>query len=121
MNGRRLKRFAVTPDLFVEMAKAKTAIVTKVIEHALPADAEYVMATFDLVGGLVWIWVQSESFDIVPVNAKIPELPAPIFEKIADPVAVERIGRELRAMSRVSLRKVIDAGVLAASKLQRRL
>ena len=75
---RRLRRFAFSPTIAVEIAKHGPNHVA-VVDHALPEDATAVHATFDPQRDLVWVFVESETFDLVEELGVVPEHPRPTF------------------------------------------
>jgi hypothetical protein len=77
---RRLRRVAVTGEFFVETMKHGLDAVV-IVDNALPEDTVYVGATFDPASLVVWLIVESATFDEVPESAAIPEHKSVVFRK----------------------------------------
>ena len=83
--SQRLRRFAAHPRILIEMAKAiHPGVRIRAMSNALPPDAEYVGATFDPERRVVWVFVESEAFDLIEEGGVVPEHPRTLYEKIYD-------------------------------------
>jgi hypothetical protein len=71
----------VTGDLFVDVCKHGVR-AAQVVANELPVDATFIAASFDPVGFMVWLFVESDTFDEVPENQPVPEHPTPLFEVV---------------------------------------
>ena len=74
----KLAAFAVTPTFLVDLMKH--GIQARIAEHGLPPDAKFV--SVHVHRGLIWIIVQSDAFEYVGPNDKIPELAKTVFTKV---------------------------------------
>jgi len=72
MDSRRLERWLVTPQMFIEVAKHGLKAPIEVVAHGLPEDARYVAATFDHDRFCVVLFIESETFAVVPENGTVP-------------------------------------------------
>ncbi len=84
---RRLAILLITPDLILEWCKPGKQII-EVIQHALPEDSKIFGAgtsrpTYEFDADLACFKVifESASLPPVPVGARIPVWPAPVFRK----------------------------------------
>lgn len=72
--GRRLRRWAVMPQHFIDAAKGIGVMpACEVSANPLPQDARYIGCTFDPLSMCVWIFLESPSFDPVEDNQIVPE------------------------------------------------
>lgn len=76
--ARRIRRFAISPALIVELAKHSGCHVT-VVDHELPEDAIAIHVMYDPRDNLVWVLVESKTFDLIEEAAIVPKHPQPTF------------------------------------------
>lgn len=75
---RRLRRAAISPQMFVEaMIHGLRAAV--VVENGLPEGTEYAHSAYDFNTDTVWVFVRHESFADVPDGQPVPEHPLTTF------------------------------------------
>lgn len=76
----------VAPELFIACLKQASARPRfwRVVNHALPDDAEFVRAAHDVNTGDLLLMLRSEAFVDVPDGYPGPELPAPQCEVVWD-------------------------------------
>lgn len=79
---RRTRRVAVTGEFFIDVMKHGLDAAV-IVDNALPWDAQYLGATFDPAGLLVWLIVWSSEFDEVKEADVIPLHPSVVFRKKA--------------------------------------
>lgn len=91
--SQKLATLDLTPELFIELAKAckrGTPRMIVVKENPLPEDAEIVRVRLRpdrFYPDLLQLVIKSESFKDVPSGSSYPELPQVVFETIYDEVA----------------------------------
>lgn len=81
-NSRREAALRITPDLLIDLCKAKPnrpGEITRVVQNALPDDAKLERVGVGADGWLVLV-VTSASFLEVPAGWPVPDLPPPVFE-----------------------------------------
>ena len=83
--GRRLRRFEITPELFVSMSSGTFSVLS----DGLPKDASVVGSGFDNGRGVFMIMVQSEAFDPVGPGAVVPLSNGPMITRIDLGTAVD--------------------------------
>jgi hypothetical protein len=75
----KLAAFAVTPEVLIEMMKHGMD-ACRIVENGLPPDAKFVSVHID--HDMIWIIVQSDSFEYIGPTDMIPELPRTVFTKV---------------------------------------
>jgi len=94
MLTRRQAVLRATPELLVELCKRKGEPRSVAVTlDALPDDTRFIRAGQDATGDLLLV-VESESFQPVPINERLPELPLPVFEVVWPERALQRTGEE---------------------------
>lgn len=86
----RVQRIAVQPEMLITMAQGRHTQALEVVAHGLPADATYVMATFDPHAGAVYLFVESATFPLVPEGDVVPLLPPTEFRVVTPPTRTPR-------------------------------
>ena len=77
IDRRRVAKFAIDPQVIVELCKASDTSWVRVTHNALPNDAECIGASYDVLKNVWYIGVISESFELCPMGVEAPLLPAP--------------------------------------------
>lgn len=75
---RKIRRFAVSPFMFVEISKHGLA-AAQVVQNPLPEDAQYSHTAYDLAHDQFYVFVTSESFEDVDEGAIVPVHPDIVF------------------------------------------
>lgn len=79
MKKMRMARLSCCPSRLIELYKSGSYHLT-VVTNALPVDAEYLWSTFDPQSGLIWLFITSASYELVPEGGLVPVLSPPVFE-----------------------------------------
>lgn len=80
----RVKVLEVMPDFLIEICMDKLPQLTRVVANPLPNDARLVRCGIS-AWGMVYLIIESDTWDEVPRNGPIPRLEPPLFETVRLP------------------------------------
>jgi len=75
---RRVRKVFITSEVFLTVCRGRF----EVVENAIPANATKVAAGYSVEDDAFVLYIEHESFDLVPWYATVPTHPTPIIKRI---------------------------------------